>query len=231
MVFRKKKVFVVPSKSSIVKRRVRKSRLPKDKVLTEVKWFDQYYSSVNASTTGTIILLNGTGQGLNVNARIANRIHLKKTHLKYFIGDNGVPVTDSIVRVMVVYDREADGALPSVFGGQTTNSILDNTSVASSLSFQNPNNRDRYTILYDKSTEMVHNALQAVSGTTSIALPRWKNKSKMIPLDSFTQYNASGAGVTEINSGALYLVVMSNIISGSNAPIMTFNNRLYFTDG
>lgn len=218
-------------KFTTVKKTVKKVPfLPKDSNKSEIKYFDTTSVSSNCSTTGTITQLNNIGQGLVSQARVGNKVHLTSCDLRLIVNDNSAPVTDAIVRVLIVYDTETDGALPSVGGSLTSNSILDNTNGLSPTSFRNPNNLTRYKILCDEIINHTHGSYQSVTGTTTTLAPAKSWLKKSCSLNTFSQYNDGLASITSINSGAMYIVLLSDIASGTNAPIIAYQHRLYFTD-
>lgn len=222
MVFRKKKRTM---KRKRVVRGVNRL-LPHDKSKAEKKYFD-LTASQTCDTTGAISLINGIGQNTTNNSRIGNRINIKSVEVDARV-QSGVIVTDSIYRFMVVYDKEANGTLPLVVGASTSDSILDSASGTAVQAKLNVNNADRYVVISDKVYHQKHD--YAFNGIGIVGVPTEDQNSMFRKINTYTQYNAPGAAIAQINAGALYFICMSSIASGTSAPSCLFASRIRYTD-
>ena len=101
---------------------------------------------------GTFVHLNNMIQGAYAVQRIGNACKMKTLHFKGFITANQTPVTtpnrENILRFMIIYDAQPNGALPAI--KDVINSLstagAENQNVLSSV---NIGNRSRFTVLRD----------------------------------------------------------------------------------
>lgn len=208
--------------------------LPHDKAKTEKKYKDQAHVGY-ATDTGYIQVCNGIGQGTGASERVGNRINLKSINYSLTLSDD-VTALDDVLRIMVVYDKDCDNsALPLVVGGPTTPSILDSTTGAPCSYPLNLQNKDRYVVLSDKKYDWNQNAVHSlgVSGATGAyeRIPMVKHYDKWKSIDSFTQYNGSASTISGINSGAIYLIGLSEYPQSTGfAKVLAGTTRLRYTD-
>lgn len=225
------KMAVLSKKAYTKKKAVRKGvnkLLPKDSQKVEKKYFDLTASQV-ADSTGGISLINGIGQNTTNNSRIGNRIHLKSVAYDTLML-SGALATDAAYRIMLVYDKEvnSNGTLPAILGAATTDAILDSNSGTAVSAKLNINNVDRYVVLSDKVYNMKHSA--GFNGVGLAGFPMIIPNKKWKAISTFTQYNAGGAAIGQINAGALYIISLSTNPVGTTAPTCIFSTRVRFTD-
>lgn len=109
----------------------------------ELKVIDNQQVIAPLLTTGSIALVNGVAQGTDFTDRIGRKVVVKSIHLKYYVqayNNVDVPLGD-IVRVLLVWDYQANGSLAAV------GDVLTNVDVLGGI---NLTNRERFKILYDK---------------------------------------------------------------------------------
>lgn len=172
----------------------------------EYKYNDVNTAPYTVLTSGSAQLMNGTVKGTEaVNQRIGYKI--RNTYIKAF-GD--VYTTDnsaSMTRIMIVYDKQSNGAAPAV------TSIL--ASASPYAQYLQELRHDRFTILYDK---MFYT-------DTQFRTKIWKFQKKInLP----TQYYSTGnAGlVSDIQRGSIHLI---SVTTNSNARL-TLSTRVFYTD-
>lgn len=184
----------------------------------ELKYTDVQQHQVDVIDTGTFVLLNGIGAGTEVFQRTGRQINLKYLTMKMAFTQQNGAVNAQQLRYMIVYDRQPNAA---VFANSD---LLDN-SVALlwwTRKPTNPNNRDRFQILVDK-TIQVNPTL--VEYSTPLV-------DQTLNLKNFTtQYNATaGLLVNAIQTGSLYLVMFDQAPLGLINLKASYAMRLHYTD-
>ncbi len=81
----------------------------------------------------------------------------------------------------------------------------------------NPNKQSAYTILHDQLLSMAN-----VDGS------RQQVGSISIPLDLHTEFDATGSTIASINSGAIYLLLLSTELT--NTPVFSYESRVQYVD-
>ena len=165
-----------------------------------------------ANTTPAFSLLDGCAQGSDINQRVGRQITLRSVQLRGYEQSAAAAGVDQVHRIVLVYDRQSNGVAPVI------GDILQASSVTAP---RNLNNRRRFKILMDRI--MVCNAT-AESGSNVT----WQFYRK---LRHPVEFNAGNAGtVADIQSGSLYLMVVTNIAPGAGAGDSYWNARVRFTD-
>lgn len=169
------------------------------------------------SASGVLNLLNGVTTGTDYNSRIGRETYNTELELKMFFEPNtaGTSQTGDIIRVIVVYDQQANGAALGV------SDILQNSNYTEPYQV---NSRDRIIVLADEFIELKANVYTA--GSLSTGDPAMRARDWSIPLNCTTTYGGTGATVASIQSGSLYLLVISAYASWK----ATYNSRVIFFD-
>lgn len=182
---------------------------------TERKVNDLAAATYNVSTTGSITLLANPTLGSDFNNRIGRKIVLKSVYIRGFVRtepslSNPAAFSQSqLVRMVILADLQPNGAAPA---------LTDIFVEAHSASQLNLNNRDRFKVYCDKQWVLdpylsVTTATQAQAFASNQVKPVKKYKK----LNLETIYGAtSGGTIADINSGALYMVWLGNVASGTN---------------
>jgi hypothetical protein len=207
---------------------MRNRRLPTG-VPIDFKVFDVGFSNLNFTLAGTFACLNAPIVGPETYQRIGRRIFMKSLQIKGAIILGGTSVQD-ISRVLVVYDKQPNAALP-VLADLVQNS---NAGLASNnLSFPNINNRDRFVYLKDYKILTPSFTVTAGVITNDVILdPIFHsfNFDWTIGLRKLeATYNAvNGGTVADITTGSLFIVAFD----GNNAGTVScaFSSRLTYTD-
>lgn len=178
----------------------------------EFKTVDFTDTNLATNTAGTIQLINGVTLGNDITNRVGRQVELRSVQLKgevYCTLGGGV---DQFNRVMIVYDRQTNGAALT---------ILDVLTSVSPVSLRNLNNRKRFKILMDKL--LYNNA----SGEPGSAQPIEYYRKLRHPVE----FNANTfADVRDIQSGSLYVITIGSVVAGATAGNLFFSSRVRFTD-
>lgn len=169
------------------------------------------------STTGTLTLLNGVATGTDYNQRIGRSIFMTELELRLaYEPDTAASATaGDTIRTLVVYDMQASGAAP------TTAAILQSADYTEPYQV---NSRDRFLILYDDAVPL--SAYTYTAGALSAGDPAMYFSDESIPLSCTTTYSGTGATISSITTGSLYLLQ----ISAKGVWKSNVNSRVIFFD-
>jgi hypothetical protein len=185
----------------------------------EKKTIDTGYATYVCDNVGTVNVLNGVANGTSAVTRIGDRVTMVSIQLRGFIGPVDDTTADSMCRVMLVYDKSSNGgALPSI-----TDILKD----SNSASFNNLDNRRRFSVIRDIKVAVgksVNTATQAISNSPNI-----------YPVDVYTKvnlpviYGGAGGAIGDIQEGSLLLVTIGSTNPNAGG---SFNGtaRIRFTD-
>lgn len=180
----------------------------------ELKYVDTTLSSgtTRCDTTGDLILLNGTIHGDDVLDRVGRKFTMRSLECHLWAKVTASTGVDQVQRVMVVLDKQANGAAPI---------ITDVLVSAAPNAMKNLNNAARFTILHD---EFYHLNASAEADSQKA----WKFYQRfIIPV----QFNSGNAGtVADINSGSLYFICLGSEVRGNTAGDINGRVRVRFTD-
>lgn len=204
----------------------------------EVKSIDGVGGNTNALTsglnaTGLVRAINLVAVGSSFFNRIGRKVEMKSLHLTGSIVPTGNAATADYGRILVVYDRQTNGALPVI------SDILQGTdclgaSATSNFSNVNLNNRERFLILADHRIFLPGVLATGINAAyTDSAQPVANNVNRFIKLKGLlTHYKADSATpvIGDIATGALYLVTLAGNAAGSDGWVGELNTRLRFDD-
>jgi len=176
----------------------------------------------SANVTTAVVLCNGCARGDEINERTGREIVMKSIQLQYNAVSTATTGIVNHVRVMVVYDRQANGA------ALTAAQVLSNTGGADgTLCPRNLENRRRFWILYDRSVVV---GPQGVTTTALGALPlvhrQWYRRITL----PVTFNNGDAGSVADITTGSLYLVVVGNQADGNTDADVYYHVRVRYQD-
>lgn len=199
----------------------------------ERKWVD--IRGVQAfNTTGSFTLINGLIRGTDSYQRVGRRIKMTRVNVRgivTFLQAGAAPGAD-LLRLQLIYDREANGATPALAD------ILQDTSNAGattvdSLAGLNLNNSDRFAVLKEWYWSIPAASNSGGAATGSQAVPTMTELcfkfTKKCNLD--VRFNSGNAGTSaDITTGALY-VVASGALAAANAQweVVT-DSRIRYVD-
>ncbi len=163
--------------------------------------------------------VNLIAQGVTESTRVGRKCTIRSIHWKYTIELTGATTksnTSDVVRVMLILDKQANGALP----GNTD--ILESNSF---LSFNNLSNKKRFRTLMDRNYVLVAQA-GGGDGTTEdygedVVWDEFHKKVN-IPIE----FNSTAGAITEITSNNLVILLASE--NGTSA--FTSKVRLRYSD-
>lgn len=170
---------------------------------SEKKRYDLTHS-FSISTTPTFTLLSGLAEGDDVANRIGNSILAKYLTFDYYVSMNG-SASRSTVRVLVFADTQNNGTTPAVAD------LLIGSNLTSPI---NPDNTQRFTVLFDDHIDLSQNG----DGIRTIK--------HYIPLNFHIRYTASGG--TAVTKNNIYMMVVSN--EATNTPAFVGDSRLVYYD-
>jgi len=187
--------------------------------------------------TATFICVNTVQEGSSFYNRIGRRIQMQSLHVTGDIIDNGTAggAVGHYLRIMMLYDRQPNGAAP-VIGDVLTDYGSQGVTSSTSYSHLNMNNADRFKILRDlrihiadDSTNTVDNVDQAIIDYTNNRV----NVNEFIRLGALdVHYKASSnpGVIGDIASGALWVVTFGNVASASSPYSFKWTARLRYND-
>jgi len=168
------------------------------------------------NTTGAISLLATIPQGAGVSQRIGKRAYYKSIMARLIITAGTTNVTN-ICTYMIVYDKRPTGALPA---------ITDILQTVTPLSNMNDNNTGRFEIIRRESFQQNGNSTTAQTGQERIFYEDYINLAKRPVV-----FESAGTGtIGDIDSGALYLILLSTNNIGTTASTCDFTFRTRYTE-
>lgn len=194
-------------------------------------------ASYNFDTTGTIQLLNGLTPGNGFSQRNARRIQMKSLKVQFNINPlaNRTAPGD-LGRIMIIYDRQTNGALPSIADIlQDTSTVPAN--VTSISSGPNLGNRERFYIIRDYKFTLPA-AVVPATGVPSSAYPdsfegehqsfvQWYIKLKNLD----TVFIGDDSLIGSIGTGSLLAVTLGGVAPGVPAwGVTSWHSRLRYYD-
>lgn len=195
----------------------------------EKKVIDINRATYSIEETGTTLtLLNGCVAGSQNFNRIGRKIQPTSIQIRGFLVNADDTIFPTFVRMVVVFDRQANGAAPTWANIMTSQNIAGTTS-STYLDMVNLDNRDRFVILRDRifGVGPVNNtATQSyASGDNPVLV------SEYIRLPGLeTVYNAGTAGtIGDITSGSIYVFWIASQANASGATLQA-SYRLRFKD-
>lgn len=169
------------------------SSRPEEKALTTNQ------TNYEGDTNGTIALLNGCATGTDFTDRVGRKIYMKSIFIRGTVGPVDTNVSNSLVRLMIIYDTEPNGALPAV---------TDILAQGRSESQTNLSNRHRFYIVIDKQyyigrySDTIQQSVAA--GPSGYAIKIFRK------LNLETIYDGTTNVIGSISSGALYILTLGN---------------------
>lgn len=165
----------------------------------EKKFLDatQNVTFVAAQSTNTgLLLCNGIAQGTAPNQHVGREVNIKSFYWM-FEGTMGSTTTGaSPVRLLIVYDKDASGAPPTVATGAVTD-ICASDSIVTPMNLYNS---DRFIVLVDEIIETIGTA-----GPQSFMRKGYRKVSLPMIFNATTT-----ATITAIQTGSIYAVAWQN---------------------
>ena len=194
----------------------------------EKKFFDATFQSAAISTTGGFYLLFCPQLGSDYNQRIGRKVVIKSLYTKaFFVVERALSNVDGfspaqMMRMIIFVDYQPNGATPIA---------TDLLTASHPLAHLNPNNRDRFKIIKDKTFSFDPiildgtNTNRACFNRTCADLKNYKK------LGIETIFNSTNAGsIGDITTGALYMFLVGSQASGQSDIDGGIETRVRFDD-
>lgn len=189
------------------------------------------------STTAGFHLLNGIQAGTGFFNRVGNRVTNKSLHLVgQIVKNTNTPSgLSEYLRVMVVYDKQANGAQPAI-ADLLLDTADDATTTTNSWSGININNRDRFQVLMDNRVSVANDGATAEDETDAAIIDYTVNKvnvnryMKLNDLETMYKSSTNPAAIGDVAVGALWLVTFGNLPALNSPYNFIFNARLRYYD-
>jgi len=194
-------------------------------------------------TAGTVTFIVGPQEGSGFYNRIGRRIRMKSLELRGMItpsAGNAAAVVQQFARLLIIYDRQTNGAAPTLADVLTD---YDNAgaTTSSDKSGLNMNNRDRFIVLRDR--KLILPAL-GINGATPAAVSALQveanNQNPGLVIHEFiklkgleTHFKASSnpTVVGDVATGGLFAVVISSADANATAAwVIALEGRLKYFD-
>lgn len=202
--------------------------------------------AINAnSTTAVFSCLNFPQVGAAFYNRVGNDIFMKSVRLRGFFKPSGAATGNTVpsfCRIMIVYDRQTNGAFPALAdviadyntaGATTTNA----------LSGINMNNRGRFLVLMDN--QVILPAVGAAGATPASNVLSFTGANDKGDTDTQgvlcvnryqklrglpTLFKASTGAIGDISTGGLYLITVGDDAAAGCGYTFTYSSRLKYAD-
>lgn len=192
----------------------------------ELKHIDTFNNGTAITAGALLIPLNLCVQGDTDITRTGDDSSATSIQWRLRISTDVDSLTDVIVRMLIVWDRQANGAVFTI--GQ----LLDNSVITSLiLSPYNHSNQERFKILHDSVHVMKPQVLldfDTTTGTTSTNQIVSKYLRGKRQLSRTVKYEGNVGTIADIESNALYAVFVSN--TATEDPTLASGFRFYFKD-
>lgn len=181
----------------------------------EWKSVDTTISAMDVNTTGSLQLLNGMQQGAGIGNRVGAQILMRSIQFQGFSEAKITTGTEHQERVLIVYDRQANGAAP------TFAQVL---SATNAYAPRNLENRKRFKILYDRTFTVGNRTVASHADFGTVH--RFYRK-----LRHPVEFNSGNAGtIADISSGSIYLLAYGSNAAGVTAGLLNGVVRIRFSD-
>lgn len=187
----------------------------------EKKVADIGHTNYGASTTAVFTLLNGIAVGDDITNRDGRRVHLKSLFIRGFVGPEDSNTTFQLARLLVVYDKQANGGTP------VTTDVLNTATATAPM---NLNNRERFKVILDRQYVMGHYDVASAAPAAPIAAsPTCHSVYLWKPLREDTIYNTTTGVISAIATGSLWMITIGSSVAGQGS-IFQLSIRLRFVD-
>jgi len=186
------------------------------------------------STTATFDVLNLPVEGASFYNRIGRKILMRSVHITGMLKttNNGAGNIAEYLRIMLVYDRQTNGAAPAIADVLADYDQAGNTTT-DAYSKMNMNNVERFLILRDHRVQIPDNGVSALERSEA-AIMNYDSQANInwfVKLtDLETHFKASAGSVGDIATGALYLITFGPVASATAGYSIIYNARLRYHD-
>lgn len=201
-------------------------RIKKINKKAELKHVDTFDNLTAIPTTGLIIPLNLSTQGNTDITRLGDDIQATSIQWRLQIIADADLLEDSMVRMLIVWDRQPNGA------AFTIAQLLDNTVITGNL--QAPYNhsfQERFKILHDQTIRNNPSVLldfDVATGSSTTNQPTRKFVRGKRQLSRTVKYNGNAGTIADIITNSLSAVFISS--AAAQPPTLLSGFRFYFKD-
>lgn len=213
----------------------------------EVKILDTLLIASKFATTYELNYVNEVREGTGFWNRVGRKICMKSLHLTGYISrtmNNAAAQNEDFARIMVVYDRQANGAVFN-FADLIQSVAQDGTTLGSTaVDHINMNNRERFIVLMDKRIMTPPVGIAGISASGLNVVTDSNNNGndggmkvtrfiKLQDLETHFLSNSVPITIADITTGALAVVTIGEVAApGGTGPAWQFrwSCRLKFYD-
>lgn len=188
------------------------------------------------NTTGTIQNLACIQQGTAVSQRVGNKVALKSLRIRLALSilDQDYSST-SECRLMIVYDRQPNGTYPTIANMLQLIKQDGSTSNGNEVSSINVSQLDRYVVLMDKLISLPPYTTNNLSTTSMLGITQQSSYIidefiKLKRLETSFSTTSNPSIISNVQTGALYVVSLGDIVPKSEPYCWAGNMRLRFYD-
>lgn len=165
----------------------------------------------NGATGANVFLLNGIQSGTTASTRIGRRITMKSILVKFNASLAPTTTGASSLRILIVYDKQANAATPAATAVLVTDTIS---------SPMNLSNSSRFVTLIDETVSCI-----GASGPAACDFTRFRK------LNLITEFNANNAGtIGDITTGSIHCYAYQDGNLQVAAVTSTMYVRIRFLD-
>jgi len=209
-----------PKKMAMKKSRL--TRLPAfsaKSMKAELKGIDLAATGFALTSAGACFQIQGIPiEGSGPDDRTGRNIRMNSLEVRGFIhldATNAAGRAQTLARIMLIYDRQPNGAAPAI-----TDVLQDSTGATSTFVGLNLNNKDRFIVLRDRQVLLPQLGVAGVPpGTVTNAnelnLDKTYNIHEYIKLSGLEQtFKASAGAVADLSTGGLFIAALIGVTDG-----------------
>ena len=209
-------------------------KLTADRELKYEDYFnnDKLITEVATTANDQVFLINGVSQGIGNDERTGDEIMPTSIQWRGLFSTRAVATAGVSVRMIIFWDRQPNGAAPTITGNPETAAVLPLLNTATVSNFLVApfcyEAQERYRVLFDK--VYILNPNYANGAVTSPFRLHFKGK---ISLSRKIKYKGDDALIASIATNSLYVVWIGSQPTATeavNQPTMDYGARLYFKD-
>ncbi len=196
------------------RRRPYRYTIPKYPSTQEVKVNDSFLETLVGNATGIILHFGGAAQGVGKEQRIGSVQSIRTLQLRLCVNATGTSV-GQCYRVMLLWDYQPNKNVPAMAD------VLAGVTPFNARRFMELDNRDRFQIIMSKMIGIGANTNDNDNATLTFFC---KCSSAV------TTYSGPSAGVADITSGSLLVVLVSDNTATLDSAFFKLNLRVRFVD-
>lgn len=193
--------------------------------LMELKWKDFDVNTTPIGDSGVLLSNQNYIQlGDTASTRTGSTINPTSITLGFDITSNNAEVDTTVVRCIVFWDGQSNGADPPIFND---NALLDANEIDDGwVSPRNYTTIDRFTILWDKTITLSPDMM--ISTAPNVVGEKVYPVRKRFKLSRKIKYDANAGDETDLTSNSIHVLLISN--QTTNLPQARGGIRMYYRD-